>query len=139
MALLLSPGAAYTGNMIRVLIIEGHPLVRKALEERLHDAVGLEVVGSSGQYAHAVRQAKVLRPQVILIESKAPGGLETLKSLREALPSAAVIVLTSYSDGQEEEEAFRLGAAAYLLKTLDTQALVERILVCAPTAAPTPA
>ena len=125
--------------MIRVLIIEGHSLVRKALEERLRDAAGLEVVGSSGQYARAVRQAEVLRPQIILIESKAPGGLETLKSLREALPAAAVIVLTSYSDGQEEEEAFRLGAAAYLLKTLDTQALVERIRACAPTAIPTPA
>ncbi len=119
--------------MIRVLINEGHPLVRKALEERLRDAVGLEVVGSSGEYARAVQQAEVLSPQVILIEIKAPGGLKTLKSLREALPSAAVIVLTSYSDGQEEEEALRLGAAAYLLKTLDTQVLIEQILTCAPT------
>jgi len=110
-----------------VLILEEHELVRQALEERLDDAAGLEVVSSLGEYAHAVRQAQAVHPEIILMEIKVTGGLETLQALRSALPRAAILVLTSYPDAREEEQVLALGARAYLLKTLDTTSLVQAI------------
>jgi DNA-binding NarL/FixJ family response regulator len=113
--------------MVRVLILEEHELVRQALEERLDDAAGLEVVSSLGEYAQAVQQAQAVQPEIILMEIKVTGGLETLQALRSALPRAAILVLTSYPDAREEERVLALGARAYLLKTLDTTSLVQAI------------
>ncbi len=113
--------------MIKLLIVDSHSLVREALEKRLQTAVGLEIVGSLGRYAEAVQQARVLAPDVILIETKTPEGLETLATLHQLLPNTAVIVLTSYPDSREEDQVRQMGTARYLLKTLDTRSLVQEI------------
>jgi DNA-binding NarL/FixJ family response regulator len=113
--------------MVKLLIIDSHSLVREALEKRLETAVGLEIIGSLGRYAEAVQQAKVLAPDVILLETKAPEGLETLATLHQLLPDTAVIVLTSYPDSREEDQVQQMGAVSYLLKTLDTRSLVHEI------------
>lgn len=113
--------------MVKLLIIDSHSLVREALEKRLQTAVGLEIVGSLGRYAEAAQQAQVLAPDVILLETKAPEGVETLATLRRLLPDTAVIVLTSYPDSREEDQVRQMGAARYLLKTLDTRSLVREI------------
>jgi DNA-binding NarL/FixJ family response regulator len=113
--------------MVKLLIIDSHSLVREALEKRLQTAVGLEIVGSLGRYAEALQQARVLAPDVILIETKTPEGLETLATLCQLLPNIAVIVLTSYPDSREEDQVRQMGAARYLLKTLDTRSLVREI------------
>ena len=113
--------------MVKLLIIDSHSLVREALEKRLQTAVGLEIVGSLGRYAEAVQQAQVLAPDVILLETKTSEGLETLVTLRQLLPNIAVIVLTSYPDSREEDQVRQVGAASYLLKTLDTRSLVHEI------------
>lgn len=113
--------------MVKLLIVDSHSLVREALEKRLQTAVGLEIVDSLGRYAEAVQQARRLTPDVILLETKAPEGLETLAILRQQLPDVAVIVLTSYPDSREEDQVQQMGAASYLLKTLDTRSLVHEI------------
>jgi DNA-binding NarL/FixJ family response regulator len=102
-------------------------MVRNALEQRLTSAVGLNIVGSTGKYELALRQACRFKPDIILLETKAPEGLATLQALHAALPNCAIIVLTSYPDSREEDEVVRMGAASYLLKTLDTKALVSEI------------
>ncbi|MGC9393864.1 MAG: response regulator [Anaerolineae bacterium] len=119
--------------MVKLLIIDNHSLVREALEKRLQTAVGLEIVGSLGRYAAAIQQAQVLAPDVILLETKAPEGLETLEILQKLLPDTSVIVLTSYPDSREEDQVRQMGAASYLLKTLDTRSLVHEIRTVART------
>ena len=113
--------------MVKLLIVDSHSLVREALEKRLQTAVDLEIAGSLGRYTDAVEQAQALTPDVILLETKAPEGLETLSTLRHLLPGSAIIVLTSYPDSHEEDRVRQLGAARYLLKTLDTRSLVREI------------
>ncbi len=127
MALATTLGPFYTGNMISVLIVDEHEQVRRALEACLRTAADLQVVKSIGQYALAVQDARNLAPEVILLETKAQEGIATLQAIRVAAPHSAVIVLTSYSDSREEENVLALGAVAYLLKTLDTQALLQAI------------
>lgn len=113
--------------MIRLLIVDEHEQVRRALEACLQSAEDLQVVKSTGRYAQAVQEARNLAPEVILLETKAPDGMATLQAMRELAPQSAVIVLTSYSDSREEEAVLALGACAYVLKTLDTHALLETI------------
>jgi DNA-binding NarL/FixJ family response regulator len=114
-------------RMIKLLIVDNHSLVREALQKRLETAVGLEIVGSTGRYEDALQQTRLLAPDVILLETKTPGGLQTLQTLRQICPECAVIVLTSYPDSQEEDQARQMGAASYVLKTLDTKSLVGEI------------
>jgi len=126
----------YTKGMIRVLIIEGHEPVRLALENRLRTAAELAIVGSTSSYEEALPQAQQCQPDVILLETKLPGGRETLQALRRASPAVALIVLTSYLDSQEEDVVMQLGAARYLLKTLHVQELVQEICTVASNGTP---
>ncbi len=113
--------------MIKLLIVDNHSLVREALQKRLETTVGLEIVGSTGRYEDALQQARLLTPDVILLEIKAPEGLQTLQTLRRMYAECAVIILTSYPDSQEEDQTRQMGAVSYLLKTLDTKSLVREI------------
>lgn len=121
----------YTMDMVRIMIVDHYDLVRIALETRLRSAVGLEIVGSTSDYGEATRKAQLVHPDVILLETKAPDGLETLRVLCHSLPQSAVLVLTTYPDSQEEDETRRLGALRYLLKTLNTGELVREIRTAA--------
>ena len=117
--------------MVKLLIVDDHALVREALEKRLSTAVGMEIVGSTGSYEDALRTALAFTPDVVLMETKACDGLETLRSLCQLLTKSAIIVLTSYPDSREEDEVRAMGAARYLLKNLDTKALVHEIRTAA--------
>ncbi len=135
MALSRAVCSLYTGIMIHVLIIDSHNLVRFGLESRLKSAVGLKIVGSTSQYDTALQQARALHPDVILLESKTPDAPATISALCRELPHCAVIVLTSYPDSREEDELMQMGVTRYLLKTLDTKALVSEIRAAARAAA----
>ncbi len=136
MALFAGLSVPYTEVMIRVLILEEHVQVRQALEANFRDSLSLAVVKSTGQYAQALQHIEAFQPDVVLMECKAVEGLETLKAVRRAAPWLPVIVLTSYLDSFEEEQVLSLGAAAYVLKTLDTHSLIEQIQLCARSAVP---
>jgi len=113
--------------MIRVFIIDHHDIVRVALETRLATIVGLDIINGVSEYQDAIQKAQHLRPDVILLETKALDGIETLKTLAQNLPQSAILILTSYPDSHEEDTTLQLGAERYLLKTLDTKALVQEI------------
>lgn len=118
--------------MVSVLIFEEHTLVRQALEARLQDVGDIDVISSTGACQKALNKVYAVQPDVILMEIKTADGLQTLKALHAAAPTASIIVLTSYPDSLEEEQALALGARAYLLKTLDTTDLIQQIHSCAP-------
>ena len=121
------PPCPYTGSMVKVMIVDHHALVRQALETRLQDVAGIEILGSTGEYERAPQQVRRLSPDVVLLEVKAPGGPATLKALHAAYPRIQVIVLTTYHDSREEDESLANGASRYLLKNLDTQNLGREI------------
>lgn len=117
----------YTEIMIRVLILEEHEMVRRALESHLRATTGVDVIRSTGSCADAIACAADQRPDVVLMEIKTPTGMDTLRALRQTLPGSAIIVLTSYLDSREEARVLQMGAYAYLLKSLDTEELVSHI------------
>jgi len=113
----------------KLLIIDNHDDVREALETRLDAVSGIEVVGCTGCWKTGLQEAKSLRPDVVLLETKRTDdeGLEALCSLTEECPHTSIVVLTSYAEADERAEALQEGAARYLLKDIDTSQLVRQI------------
>jgi DNA-binding NarL/FixJ family response regulator len=115
--------------MIRVLIADDHPVVRQGLRTFLGVQDDIDVVGEAADGAEVVSQAEALAPDVILLDLKMPGvdGLTALEELRGRGVKARVLVLTSASERARVLPVVRAGAAGYLYKDVDPQALVQAI------------
>jgi NarL family two-component system response regulator LiaR len=114
---------------IRVLIVDDHAVVREGLRAFLQTQDGIEVAGEAADGNEAVEAATRLRPDVILMDLVMPGldGVGAMRALRERVPEARVIVLTSFLDEDKLLPAIRAGAAGYLLKNAEPKALVRAV------------
>jgi DNA-binding NarL/FixJ family response regulator len=103
---------------IRVMIVDDHPVVRSGLIGMFEGDDGFEVVGEAGDGAEAVRRARALTPDVILMDLRMPemDGVSAIAALSEAGCSARVLVLTTYDTDSDVLSAIEAGATGYLLK-----------------------
>jgi len=115
---------------VRVLVVDDHTLFRRGLMALLSGYPAVAVVGDAADAGEALRRARELRPDLVLLDNHLPGvrGVDLLPSLREALPATRVIVLTVSEDEGDLAAALRRGANGYLLKTIEGDALVAAIL-----------
>ncbi len=118
-----------TVRQLRVLIVDEHETVRQALEARLRSSRDVEVVGCTGCWQEGIRLATECTADVVLLETKRSDGqgMAALRRLRAECPYAYVVVLTSYLDSKEQEEALEAGAVRYLLKDIGSKYLVQEI------------
>ena len=109
-----------SSEIVRVMIVDDHEIVRRGIAEIIDRADGLDVVAEAGSRAEAVRRAELVRPDVILVDLQLPDGtgIELMQELRDSVPQALPIVLTSFDDDEALAEALSAGARAYLLKTV---------------------
>lgn len=103
---------------IRVLIADDHAVVRDGLSLLLQQLDGFEVVGEVEDGDDAVKQAVVLKPDVIVMDVQMPGlgGVEATRQITKLVPSIAVLMLSMYGDDAATIGAIRAGARGYLLK-----------------------
>ncbi len=114
---------------IRVLIVDDHAVVREGLRAYLSLQEGIAVVGEAADGEAAVREAEALKPDVVLMDLVMPrlDGVGAMRDVRRLVPSARVIVLTSFLDDDRLLPAIRAGAAGYLLKDAAPAEIVRAI------------
>lgn len=114
---------------ITVLIADDHPVVRQGLQVLLSVQDDIEVAGEAADGAEAVKLATALEPDVILLDLKLPvlDGIAVLRELRDRAVRARALVLTSAADPGLVTLAVNAGAAGYLYKDVDPDALVRAV------------
>ena len=116
-------------HVIRVLLVDDHEVIRMGLRTVLGQTQGVAVIGEAGTMAEAVQQAQRLKPDVILMDVRLPdgSGIDACREILGALPGTRVIFLTSYADDDSVLAAVLAGAHGYVLKEIDSPALLDAI------------
>ncbi|AXI81634.1 DNA-binding response regulator [Peterkaempfera bronchialis] len=114
---------------MRVLLVDDHQVVRRGLRTFLEVQDDIEVVGEAADGAEGVARTEELAPDVVLMDVKMPGtdGIEALRTLRERGNPARVLIVTSFTEHRTVVPALRAGAAGYVYKDVDPDALAGAI------------
>ena len=116
--------------MIRVLIVDDHPVVRDGLRGVIEGDPGMSVVGEAGDGAEALaRVADGSTVDVVLMDLRMPrmGGVEAIRELRRTAPTVRVLVLTTFDTDADVLPAVEAGATGYLLKDTPREDLVRAV------------
>lgn len=118
---------------IRILIADDHGVVRQGLKMYLELDPELDVVGQAVDGAEALRLARELEPDVVLMDLLMPAmdGIAATRAIRRELPDVEVIALTSVLEDSMVFDAMRAGAIGYLLKDTNARALCQAVKAAA--------
>lgn len=115
--------------MIRLVIVDDHPVVRAGLVGMLSDQPGFDVVGEASDGDQAVRIAAATRPDVVLMDLRMPGvdGVAATERIVAADGATRVLILTTYESDDQILAAIEAGASGYLLKAAPQDEIVAGI------------
>ena len=119
--------------MIRVLLVDDHPVVRHGLRGMLDAEPDLEVVGEAGSGSAGVDLAADLAPDIVLMDLRMPDGdgVEATGRILARLPGTRVVVLTTYDTDRDILRAIEAGASGYLLKDAAPAELADAVRAAA--------
>ena len=114
-------------DTIHVLLADDHDLVRAGLKSALRGHEDFSVVGEARDGNEAVREAKRLRPELVVLDVRMPrlNGIEACREIRSEVPEANVLMLTSFADEKAVMAAIVAGASGFMLKEVQTAELIE--------------
>jgi NarL family two-component system response regulator LiaR len=113
----------------RILIADDHAMLREGMRNLLSQEKDFDVVGEAANGEEAVRLAKELKPDIVIMDVVMPklNGLEATKQVRQESPATTLLILTAYSDIQYIIGLLEAGAAGYLLKNAPGKDVVKAI------------
>lgn len=116
-------------DIIKLLLVDDHPVVRDGLHRIQELEPRIQIVGEAATVWSAVAAARRLGPQLILMDVRLPDGdgIQACREIKAFLPDAQVLFLTSYADNRFVLAAMEAGGAGYLLKESGAQRIVEAI------------
>lgn len=114
---------------ITLLLVDDHPIVLDGLRSHLSTRPEIEVVGQATDGQQALRKARQIKPDIILLDLSMPGmnGLEFMAALRDGSPWSKIIVLSMHDNREYITQAIQLGARGYLLKDTSPAELFRAI------------
>ena len=120
-------------SSLRVLVVDDHPVVRDGIAGMLASDPGIEVIGQAADGAEAVRLARALEPDVVLMDLRMPGtdGVTAIRELARLGVPSRVLVLTTYDADADVLPAIEAGATGYLLKDASRDELLRAVRAAA--------
>ena len=114
---------------IRILIADDHNLVRQGFEALLSVKEGIEVVGLAENGEKAIKMARSLSPDIILMDLMMPvkNGIEATREIKKEYPEARILIITSFAEDDNVFQAVKAGALGYLLKDSSPGELMQAI------------
>lgn len=115
--------------IVRILIVDDHPLMRTGLAAVLEEDEAFQVVGQAANGCEAVEVYRRLRPDVVLMDIQMPqmDGVSATRAICREFPEARIIVFTTYRGDVQARDALVAGAKAYLLKSAIRTELIDAI------------
>jgi len=120
-----------SADALRILIVDDHAAVRGAFRAILDERPQFSVVGEASNGVEAIERAHALRPDVILMDIAMPrmDGIEATARIRAELPDVHVVGLSMHPRGAISDAIEQAGAEAFFVKGIDTQRLIQHLLV----------
>jgi two-component system NarL family response regulator len=111
------------------MIVDDHALFRRGLEMVLEGEADIELVGQASDGAEAVEKAAESLPDIVLMDIRMPrsNGIEACRAMKEAAPSAKIVILTISDEEEDLFEAIRAGASGYLLKDIPLDEVADTV------------
>src|SRR5712675_2208789 len=116
-------------SRIKLLLVDDHPVVRRGISSCLAQQERLAIIGEAADGLEAVRKAKELSPDIILMDIDMPrmNGLAVTEALRKDLPNVKVLILSMHSNTEYVLRIIQSGARGYVLKEASPEELVKAI------------
>lgn len=129
----MSDNGTWAMDPVRVLVVDDHPIVRRAIQMMLEGRPWVAEVGGAATVEEAVREAITQQPDVVVMDMILPDGdgVEATQRILEAMPHTAVLFLTVSDDDELVARALNAGARGYLLKDTEPEMVVDAIRVVA--------
>jgi two-component system, NarL family, response regulator NreC len=126
-------GVSMRDEIVRVVLVDDHTIVREGLRLLLRSAPDIVVVGEADSGLAALDLAERVRPDIVVLDLDMPGsdGIAALRGLEQALPDVRVLVLTVHAERERLVPLLEAGARGYLTKEAASQDLIEAIRVVA--------
>ena len=120
---------SHDNNIIRILIVDDHPVVCSGLTSMLSVQAGIEVIGSASSGEEALSIVRRDLPDLMLLDLRMPGmdGIGVLNALKKMERAPRVVVLTSFEKEEDIYRAIRAGAHGYLLKDTSESEMIAAI------------
>jgi DNA-binding NarL/FixJ family response regulator len=114
---------------IRIMLVDDHIVMRMGLVTATSGEPDMEVVAEADNGIEAMHAYRVHRPDVVVLDLRMPkqNGVETIRLLRETYGPVRVLVFSNYASGEEVYQAFRAGAAGFVVKEMSLDRLLEAI------------
>ena len=118
-----------SADPIRVLVVDDHALFRRGLQMVLGAESDVEVVGEASDGAEALKVASETTPDIVLMDVRMPkrGGIDATTAIKDAVPSAKIIMLTISDEEADLYDAIKAGAMGYLLKEISIEEVASAV------------
>lgn len=136
-----STRASRTRDVVRVLVVDDHPIFRRGLVHTLHDGAGIVVCGEAATIADAVAAVRTQQPDVAIIDLSLgrENGLDLVKSFRQTHPAIRVLMLSGHDEQVHADRALKAGALGFIMKdkaAADLCAAIRRVATGRPYVSP---